>query len=123
MGTPLTKVRRDFTGQKLRTVIVVVSILLGVFLITGVGTVSATLTKAFENAFSSSNAPDITVLGTPTDSSLLPSLRKLANVTGAEGRLVYQTRWRTGHSWSALQVIGMSSFTSVTVEKVTLKSG
>lgn len=123
MSTPLKKVTRDFGSQKLRTAIVVVSILVGVFAISGVGTMSATITNAFNALFSATHVSDITVVTSPTKAPLLSDLESIPNVTGAEARTVYQTRWRTDGSWHTISVVGVNSFTSTRVNQIPLKSG
>lgn len=123
MKTPTRKVIQDFKGQKLRTLLVVLSIMVGVFCISGVGTMDAVLTKTFSDAFSSSNAADISVQTGYTDPALLNQLKGIPNVTGGEARTLAVTRWRTTGDWSSVQLMGMANFNDMLVDKITLDSG
>src|SRR4051794_37978063 len=123
MNTPTRKVIQDFKGQKLRTLLVVLSIMVGVFCITGVGTMDAVLTKTFSDAFSNSNAPDITVQTTYTDASLLNKLKAIPNVKSGEARTSMITRWKKSGAWSSLDLVGISKFAGMKVDKIILNSG
>lgn len=123
MNTSVRKTLRDFTGKKLRTAMLIVSIMVGVFAISGVGTMSATITQAFTDLFAQSNVPDITVVTTPLDASIVSSLGRLTNVTGAEARTTYQTRIEVGSTWHSADLVGMPSFTHVKVNRILLRAG
>ena len=124
MGTPLKKVSRDFLGQKLRTLIVVISIMVGVFAISGIGTMSATITKVFVDLFDQSNAPDITIMtSAPAQQSLVNGLGQIPNVASSEGRTVFQTRMRVSGAWHAANIVGISNFANMQVGKIPLKGG
>jgi putative ABC transport system permease protein len=123
MKTPTKKVIQDFKGQKLRTLLVVLSILVGVFCITGVGTMDAVLTKTFSDAFSNAHAPDISVQTAYTSPSLLGKLTALPNVTGGEVRTSVITRWKTTGDWSSLELVGIEDFNAMKVDKISLHSG
>lgn len=123
MKTPTRKVIQDFKGQKLRTLLVVLSIMVGVFCITGVGTMDAVLTRTFSDAFSNANAADITVQTAYTNASLLNKLSSISNIKSGEARTSVITRWKKSGSWSSLELVGIGSFAAMRVDKVTLKSG
>lgn len=123
MGTPLKKVLRDFRDQKLRTVIVVVSITVGVFCITGVGTISAVLTRAISDSFASGHGADITILTSSVDATTATNIAGVSNVSGVEGRVFFQGRIRSSGVWYPLKLTGVNSFSAMQVDKVTPLSG
>jgi putative ABC transport system permease protein len=123
MKTPQRKILQDFRQQKLRTVIVVASITVGVFCITGVGTVSSVLTKAVSHDFHASRGADIVIVTSAVNSSTVQRIAQVPNVSAVEGRTLFQSRVKGKSRWFPLTLIGVESFNNMRVDRVTRTAG
>jgi putative ABC transport system permease protein len=120
------KVARDLTGHKLRTLLVVLSIAVGIFAVGVVMGGRGVLTREFDVDFVSSVAPSA-IFGTSAfDESLVRRVTDRHDVVGAEARRDVAVRYTTDAvpststaGWSTLDVWALPNFSSVRVQKLT----
>jgi putative ABC transport system permease protein len=126
MHTPLIKPLRDLWVNKLRTLLVALSIAVSVFGISAVLSASDLLNKTQQAAFSDASQADVTVSVDPLGEDVLGGLRALDGVRLVEGRLSFFARWRPegdADAWEVLQVIGAENIAASQINKVSLKEG
>ena len=102
MSVTFKKVWKDITHKKLRSILVVMSIAIGVF---GISTVLGTGTQLNEQIradYLNSNPADVVAFTGYVSADLLADVAALPNVTAAEGALVFNTRWRQNLQWETL---------------------
>ena len=80
------KVLRDLWGNKVRTILVVLSIAIGVFAIGMIIGTQVLLQEDLSLAWNSSNPASATLFVDPFDTDLLHTIRRLEGVAAVEGR-------------------------------------
>ena len=120
------KVIRDLTSHKLRTLLVVLSIAVGIFAIGVVMGGRGVLTREFDTDYLSSAAPSAEFITTDFDASLVRSIEGRSDVRAAEGRRQLLARYSTESppttstaGWSTMQLWALPSFSSIEVQKIT----
>jgi putative ABC transport system permease protein len=120
------KVIRDLTTHKLRTVLVVLSIAVGIFAIGVVMGGRGILTREFDTDYLSSAAPSAEFFTTDFDASLVRSVEGRSDVRAAEGRRQLLARYSSESppatstaGWSTMQIWALPSFGSIEVQKIT----
>lgn len=113
------KVLRDVWGNKTRTLLVVLSIAVGVF---AVGTISGTqklLTREMTAAFATIHPPHATLYTNPCDDDLLEAVRRMDGIAAAEGRRVMTVRAKVGpDEWKNLNLIVVPHDREAEISKV-----
>ena len=89
------KVIRDLTSHKLRTLLVVLSIAVGIFAIGVVMGGRGVLMREFDTDYLSSAAPSAEFITTDYDASLVRSIANRSDVRAAEGRRQLLARYST----------------------------
>ena len=125
------KVARDLAGHKFRTLLVVLSIAVGIFAITVVMGGRGILLREFEAVYESSAAPTITFAVDAADDGVVRAVRRVPGVHAAEGRRVFALRYTEGEQpreavsagWETLQVLAVPDISAAAVEKTTLEAG
>lgn len=83
------KVWRDLLSNKTRTLLVILSIAVGVFAVGLVATSQAALARELTASYLASNPADVTLMTTPFDDDLLKAMRRMRDtkaVSAVEGR-------------------------------------
>lgn len=125
------KVWRDLTGHRFRTLLVVVSIAVGIFAITVVMGGRGILLREFEAVYADSVAPTITFTVDAADATVVRAVERYDGVRVAEGRRAFPMRFTEGEQprevlssgWDTLQVQAATDISSVRIEKATLEAG
>jgi putative ABC transport system permease protein len=124
------KVIRDLTSHKLRTVLVVLSIAVGIFAIGVVMGGRGVLTREFDSDYLSSAAPSAEFITTDYDGSLVRQIEGRSDVKAAEGRRQLLARYSTTSppttstaGWSTMQIWALPDFRSIEVQKITREEG
>lgn len=119
------KAMRDLTTRKMRTVLVALSVAVGVFGVSAVCGLSSALKDSLDDKYFASNPPDIQLSTSPLAPPVLDQLRGTPNVEGLEGRLTVFSQWKPrGESTSSIQVVGVRDFaTENNIGKTVLKKG
>ena len=114
------KALRDITSRKMRTLLVVLSVAIGVFGVSAVGNLSKGLSSAINLVFDRSKPADITILTSPVDRAIVDQLRQVENVTTVEDRLSAFAEWSPKGSPVSLLVVGMRDFAKQEMNEITL---
>ncbi len=120
------KVIRDLTGHRLKTVLVVLSIAVGIFAVGVVMGGRGVLTREFDTDFLTSSAPSAEFVTSDFDRSLLRHVEARSDVRAAEGRREMVVRYSgdavaasSTAGWPTMQVWALPSFDSIKVQKLT----
>jgi putative ABC transport system permease protein len=109
----LRKALRDLLERKLRTLLVVLSIAVGVFGISAISLFADQLQRGATEAITRSNPPDLAIPTTPINEATRAQLAALDNVARVDGRTVGIARWRPpnrGDREQPIELIGMARF-------------
>src|SRR5215207_6689392 len=90
----LRKALRDLFARKLRTLLVVLSVAVGVFGISAIRIAGEQIERGSIAQFGRANAADLTYNGQPLDEAKRRLVQDTANVERVEGRLIGQARWK-----------------------------
>lgn len=113
------KVLRDLWGNKSRTILVALSIAVGVF---AVGTVTHTFTivgQELSVSYPKANPASATLSLSGFDETLVESVRRVPGVEYAEGRAMTVVRLRMGENdWKNLLIFAIPDFDDIRINKV-----
>jgi putative ABC transport system permease protein len=105
------KVLADLWDNKMRTLLVVSSIAVGVF---AVGTIASTyiiISQDIGIGYASAHPANIEISTDPFDKEFLGSIEKVPGVKGAEGRQVLEVRTsKDGETWQSYDLFALKSF-------------
>jgi putative ABC transport system permease protein len=118
------KVLRDLWGNKTRTLLVVLSIAVGVF---AVGTTASTwvmLSHDLSTDYAAINPGSAILFTAPFDDGLVRSIRRMEGVREAEGRFNIAVRLKTGpDDWRNLRLEAIDDYDGVRLNKIRSESG
>ena len=124
------KVIRDLTSHKLRTLLVVLSIAVGIFAVGVVLGGRGVLSREFDTDFLSSSAPSAEFNTSDFDAGLVRSIESRSDVLAAEGRRSQLVRYSAESlattstaGWATMQVIALPSFDAIRVQKIVREEG
>ncbi len=118
------KVFREFWANKSRSLLVVLSIAVGVAAIGIVLGTQVSLASEIPAIYSATNPASAALTTDPFDDDLLRLIRKLPGVAQAEGRTVQAVRLQTGpKTWQTLNLYAYPDYTRIQVNKVFPQSG
>ena len=112
------KVLRDLAGHKFRSLLVVLSISVGIFAIIVVLGARGVLLREFETVFEYSNAPTARIWVTGADDDVVEAVTRIQGVRAAEGRRVVALNFVAGPppqgyspvNWSTMQLQAVPDF-------------
>ncbi len=123
------KVGRDLVGHKLRTLLVVLSIAVGIFAVGVVMGGRGVLTREFDTDYLSSASPSAEFYATDFDTSVLRRIESRNDVRAAEARRDVGVRYTTEAvpttstaGWSTADLWALPDFGSIHVQKITPES-
>ncbi|HYK75301.1 MAG TPA: ABC transporter permease, partial [Pseudoneobacillus sp.] len=126
------KVWRDLWLDKPRTILVILSITIGVIGVGVVGQAKYFLAKGMENSFSSSNPANVTIMGESFDKNVMSQIEKLANVKMVQAENTIYGKMRllkdqddvSDHQqWKSLKLLSVSDFKKIKLNKLYLEQG
>lgn len=126
MGSPRwRKVASDLWGNKTRTVLVVLSIAVGVFAVGMIAGSSVILTRDLRAQYAASSPSSGQVFARdPFDEDLVNTIRHMRGVREAEGRRFVQVRYNVGPGqWRDMLLMALRDYKDIRVNKVWPKSG
>jgi putative ABC transport system permease protein len=118
------KVLREIWGAKVRTLLVVLSIAVGVFAVGSIVGAQAILLRDMNNSFAATN-PASALLGVEVfDDALVESVRRMPGVADAEGRSGVRLRVQIApNDWRDLQIAAMPDYDDLRIEKIFPEQG
>lgn len=123
MDAILRKAIRDLIQRRLRSLLTVMGIIIGVAGIVGIVSTARNLVRAQAAAYVAASQADVTYSTWNAPTSLQRALEGVPNVAAAELRVTLYTRWRIGDTWSDVFLVGIVDFDNIAVNKITLKEG
>ena len=118
------KVLRDVWGNKTRTLLVVLSIAVGVF---AVGTTASTwvmMSHDLSADYAAINPSSAILFSAPFDDGLIDAIRSTPGVGDAEGRFNLTVRIKTGpDEWRNLRLEAIDDYRDIRLNKVRPESG
>jgi putative ABC transport system permease protein len=118
------KVLRDLWGNKARTVLVVLSIAVGVFAVGMIANTQVILSRDLAEAYAASNPASATLYMQPFEEGLVRTVRNMPEVKEAQGSRSYWVRLKVGpDEWANFQLRAVSDYDDVRVNKFWPESG
>jgi putative ABC transport system permease protein len=117
------KVLRDIGVNKTRTVLVVLSVAVGVFAIGMVAGSNQILFRDLGESWLAASPSSATLFTQPFDDTLVEAVRKIPGVGWAEGRRIVNVRVKVGEEWKDLQLIAVKDFNDVRLNRFKPESG
>ena len=119
------KVLADLRGNKARTVLVVLSIAVGVFAIVMVGGSNVLMADALRRAYRATNPASAQIYTVdPVGDDLLEAIARMRAVDQAEGRRTLTVRLQTGPGqWRTMQLVALADYADIRVNKVWAAGG
>lgn len=118
--------------NKIRTILVTLSIMIGVLGVGVIGQAKYSLTKGMQNNFQTSNPANVTILSEPFDENILPKIRSIQGVEEVETRNTLYGRMKVATGvkveseeaeWSRLQLFSVRSFQDIHLNRLFLEKG
>ena len=118
------KVLSDLWSNKVRSLLVIASISVGLFAVGIIGNLRVLLPEAMRNSYASVHSANIRMAISPFSDSLLVEIRKIKGIRLARGVTRSSMRVRTAiDTWSAIDMIGLHDFDQPMINQVTLLAG
>lgn len=112
------KVWRDLWGNKTRTLLVVLSIAVGVFAVGTVTHTFAIVSQEMAVTYPQANPAAITVYTELFDEALVQSVRRVPGVEDVEPRALAVMQMRVGDEWKSLYIFAIHDFDNIRINKV-----
>ncbi len=118
------KVFRDLWGNKARTLLVILSIAVGVAAIGVIDSTYSILSNEIPAAYARVNPASARITTTPFDEGLVAVIRNLDRVADVEGRFTLKVRVNLGaDNWRDLQLYVIPDFNNIRLNKIWSQSG
>lgn len=118
------KILRDLHVNKTRTILVMLSIAVGVFAVGMITGSAALLAQNLAENYAAINPADATIYIDSFDNELLPSVRRVPHVRDVAGRRTVLARLRVGHEeWRTLRLTAVDDFSDMPVSGVEPEQG
>jgi putative ABC transport system permease protein len=119
------KVLADLWGNRARTVLVVLSIAVGVFAVGMIAGSSVVMTRDLRAAYHATSPSSGQIFTRdPFDEDLVNTIRRMRGVRDAEGRKFVQARYRAGPGeWRELLLTALRDYKDIRVNKICPKQG
>ena len=118
------KVLRDLWGNKTRTILVVLSIAVGVFAVGMIATTQSVTGREMQEHYLAVNASDAFIATDLFDEDLVDMVRRMPGVKAAEGRGTFTARVRVGpDAWKTLIIYGIADFNDMRLDLIRPQAG
>jgi len=118
------KVLRDMWGSKLRTVLVVLSIAVGVFAVGTIATARIILPRDLNGAYLAINPSSAIAYTAPFDDELVTTIRDMPQVGEAEGRRSVRAQVQIGpDQWRPIELFAIPDYEAMRVDIVRPQAG
>lgn len=113
----------DVTRRRLRTILVVLGIAVGVLGLTAINITSGSLSESISFSTNRSSAPDFSFNVQTVDASLATTLAAVPNVKTVQFATQYTTRWHTSSTPVSIGIVAYADFHNVKINTFELTSG
>jgi putative ABC transport system permease protein len=113
----------DVTRRRLRTLLVVLGIAVGVMGLTGINIASDALNGSLAFSENRSSSPDLSFSVQAVDSALAPSLAAVPNVRAVQIDTQYSTRWHVSSVPIRMGIVAYTNFQQVKINTFELERG
>jgi putative ABC transport system permease protein len=122
---PITfrKALRDLRRRRLRSLLTVIGIVVGVAGIVAIITTSKNLAAAQNQAYNNTSQQDQSWRADNVPASMIAAVRADPNVAAAERRADYFTKWSDGTAWRDVYFLGLEDFDHQQVNTINLVEG
>lgn len=117
------KVFKDIGHRKLRTILTILGIAIGIVGLSAINIASSQFRSSFNYSTDITTQPDITFYTSPTSASLAETLQQQPNVKIAQAQGYVNTNWKTAALQLPLRIIGVVDFQHVQINKFELVEG
>lgn len=118
------KVFADLWGNKVRSLLVIASIAVGLFAVGMIASMHAILSKDMENGYRAINPANIQILASPFDEDLVERIENLEGVRQAEGIHNVGLQLKTGENeWSESEIRAIPDIADKQIGQVKLEEG
>jgi putative ABC transport system permease protein len=123
MSSILLKAYRDLTRRRLRSLLTLTGIIIGVAGVVAIVSTGRNLAGAQAAAYADASQADLTYATVNAPPGFERALLEIPNVATAELRVTFNTRWRAGGRWEDVYLVGVQDFSEVKVNRMTLREG
>ncbi|MGH2497614.1 MAG: FtsX-like permease family protein [Ktedonobacteraceae bacterium] len=113
----------DVTRRRLRTILVVLGIAVGVLGLTAINITSGSLSESISFSANRSSAPDFSFNVQAVDASLAQTLAAVPNVKTVQLETQYNTRWHTSSTPVSIDIVAYADLHNVKINTFELTSG
>lgn len=118
------KVLADLWDSKGRTLLVVLSIAVGVFAVGAIATAFAIMSEDIDLSYISANPANIEIATDLFDDDFVTSTERVPGVRQAEGRSLYSVRGSTdGQAWQSFNLAAIDDFAQAEIDELLLLEG
>jgi putative ABC transport system permease protein len=118
------KVLADLWESKMRTLLVVASIAVGVFAIGTIATAYLIISEDINVSYAAASPANIEIYTDPLDEDFVESIAKIPGVAGVEGRRVLPLRaTNDGLAWQNLDAVAVEDYRESNINLLSLKEG
>ncbi|HLI69635.1 MAG TPA: FtsX-like permease family protein [Ktedonobacteraceae bacterium] len=123
MSAMTKKIFKDIVHRKLRTILTILGITVGILSLSAINVASNQFKSSLAYSTNITSAPDMHIYTAPTNPDLADVLQDQPNVktVQAEGNIV--TRWAIGQDHKLLQIVGILDFQHVQINRFRLVEG
>ncbi|MGD9148016.1 MAG: ABC transporter permease, partial [Anaerolineae bacterium] len=121
LSTRWRKILRDLWGNKTRTLLVVLSIAVGVFAVGMIAGSQVIFTRELNQSWMAVNPYDAQIFAAPFDDELLGTVRNMPQVEDADGRRSFAVRFKTDpqdDQWRNLQIYTVADYDDIRVLEI-----
>lgn len=123
IGMRWRKVLRDLSNNKLRTMLVVLSIAVGVFAIGMVSGSYEIISRDLSSSYNAVNPAMATIYSSSFKENFVETIHKVKGVTGAQGRRTVSVRVKVGEEWRQLELTVIPDYNDIRINKPKSISG
>ena len=118
-----SKVIRDLWTNKVRTILVMSAIAVGVFAFGSMFITRKVLVQSMNEGFASTNPATINISMSSFDESLLRTVRTFPDVEEVSARASASVQVWNGKNWSIMQMDAVPDFENMSISRITLEEG
>jgi putative ABC transport system permease protein len=118
------KILADLKVSRSRTILVILSIAIGVFAVGAILTARVALTSGIDDSFDLANPASAVLMTSAFDATAVEAVAALPEIADAQGRAQLDTRiLGSGDAWSNLNLHGIADFNDIRIDRLVPEQG